>query len=258
MPANQYAAGALPTADRDASGLGVAALVVAGLALAADAALIAQPLPGREMSTTEYAILDAKDMIDEGSLSEGCLALEHALTGGPGGAPVGVDIATMAASCADHRIAEVFEEPPGRRGADLESLAESPLLDAPRRERVQAEIARLRALPRPGDATTPGASPIVNGRLPPEVIQRIVRQHFPQIRRCYERALATKPDLTGRVVTRFVIGRDGSVMTASDGGSDLGDSAVQACVIAVFQGLSFPQPDGGIVTVTYPIVFKSG
>ena len=51
----------------------------------------------------------------------------------------------------------------------------------------------------------------VSGRLPPEVIQRIVRQNFGRFRLCYENGLRNNPNLQGRVAVRFVIGRDGAV-----------------------------------------------
>ena len=98
----------------------------------------------------------------------------------------------------------------------------------------------------------------VNGRLPPEVIQRIVRQNFGRFRLCYENGLRTNPNLQGRVSAKFVIDRAGSVPTSSDGGSDLPDQAVVACVVRGFSSLSFPQPEGGVVTVVYPIIFAPG
>lgn len=98
----------------------------------------------------------------------------------------------------------------------------------------------------------------VSGRLPPEVIQRIVRQNFGRFRLCYEQGLAKNPNLEGRVQVRFVIGRDGSVSNVGNGGSDIPDSGVVSCVIRAYYGLSFPQPEGGIVTVVYPIMFSPG
>jgi hypothetical protein len=98
----------------------------------------------------------------------------------------------------------------------------------------------------------------VNGRLPPEVIQRIVRQNFGRFRLCYENGLRTNPNLQGRVAVKFVIDRSGAVSTASDGGSDLPDQGVVSCVVRGFGNLSFPQPEGGIVTVVYPIIFNPG
>ncbi|MEO8178135.1 MAG: AgmX/PglI C-terminal domain-containing protein [Deltaproteobacteria bacterium] len=98
----------------------------------------------------------------------------------------------------------------------------------------------------------------VSGRLPPEVIRRIVRQNYGRFRLCYEQGLGRNPNLEGRVTVRFVIGRDGAVSNVSNGGSDLPDSNVVGCVVKAFYGLSFPKPEGGIVTVSYPIMLQPG
>lgn len=100
--------------------------------------------------------------------------------------------------------------------------------------------------------------PQVGGLLAPEVIQRVVRQNFGRFRACYDSGLRTNPSLSGRVVTKFVIGRDGSVNVSQDGGSDIPDQAVVSCVVRSYQALSFPSPDNGVVTVSYPIMFSPG
>ncbi|WP_438006052.1 AgmX/PglI C-terminal domain-containing protein [Sorangium sp. So ce321] len=99
-------------------------------------------------------------------------------------------------------------------------------------------------------------TPSVSGRIPPEVIQRIVRQNFGRFRLCYENGLRNNPNLTGRVSVGFSIGRDGAVSSVQNGGSDLPDAGVVSCVVRSFYGLSFPPPDAGIVTVTYPLLFS--
>jgi hypothetical protein len=98
----------------------------------------------------------------------------------------------------------------------------------------------------------------VNGRLPPEVIQRIVRQNFGRFRLCYENGMRNNPNLQGRVTVKFVIDRSGAVGMTADGGSDLPDQGVVQCVVRGFGNLSFPQPEGGMVTVVYPIMFNPG
>ena len=96
----------------------------------------------------------------------------------------------------------------------------------------------------------------VSGRLPPETIQRVVRQNHSRFRLCYEKSLMTNPNLTGRVGVRFVIGSDGRVTHVADVGSDLPDPSVVSCVSHAFYDISFPKPEGGIVTVVYPIAFQ--
>jgi hypothetical protein len=98
----------------------------------------------------------------------------------------------------------------------------------------------------------------IQGRLPGEIVQRIVRQNYGRFRLCYEGGLRNNPSLQGRVEIRFVIGRDGAVSGVSNGRSDLPDPHVVQCVAQAYYGLSFPQPEGGIVTVVYPIVFSPG
>ncbi len=97
----------------------------------------------------------------------------------------------------------------------------------------------------------------VSGRLPPEIVQRIVRQNFGRFRRCYESALGPSSNLSGRVTIRFVIGRDGAVGAAHDAGSTLGNPRAIRCIENAFKALSFPVPEGGPVTVVYPILFGS-
>lgn len=93
----------------------------------------------------------------------------------------------------------------------------------------------------------------VAGRLAPEIIRRIVRQSYGRIRNCYERVLATNPTLGGKLIVKFVIGRDGKV-TRAEGTGDLTDEATKSCILSTFVSLTFPAPEGGVVTVSYPIV----
>jgi hypothetical protein len=94
------------------------------------------------------------------------------------------------------------------------------------------------------------------GRLPPEAIQRVVRQNAGRFRLCYQHGLEKQPALRGRVVTRFLIARDGTVSVAADDGSDIADASVAACVTRTFLALSFPEPAGGTVSVVYPFTFE--
>lgn len=117
-------------------------------------------------------------------------------------------------------------------------------------------ISQKTHVPRPPSVRPEGVTTV--GRLPSEVIQRIVRQNFGRYRFCYEQGLRGNPNLQGRVAVRFVIGRDGGVSQVQNGGSDMPDGNVVSCVVRSFYGLSFPAPENGIVTVNYPIMFQPG
>jgi Ca-activated chloride channel family protein len=98
-------------------------------------------------------------------------------------------------------------------------------------------------------------APSVSGRLPPEVVQRILRQSFGRFRRCYENGLRRDPTLAGRVSVHFIIQANGEVSAASNAGSSLADNGVVSCIVRGVQGLSFPAPEGGPATVTFPLTF---
>lgn len=98
--------------------------------------------------------------------------------------------------------------------------------------------------------------PIV-GRLPPEEIQKVVRADFGKLKTCYEQALATDPKLAGKLSVKFVIKTDGlpdKVEKAE--GTTITDEKMVQCALDVFKALKFPTPEGGIVTVVYPVEFS--
>lgn len=105
---------------------------------------------------------------------------------------------------------------------------------------------------------TPDGNTTVNGRLPAEIIQRVVHQNYGRFRLCYDSGLRTNPSLAGRVAVKFIIDRTGAVSMSADSGSDLPDRAVVSCVVRAFGNLSFPAPEGGIVTIAYPFRFTPG
>lgn len=98
-----------------------------------------------------------------------------------------------------------------------------------------------------------------SGRLSPQVIQQEVRRQFGHIRKCYEQGLLRNPHLTGTVAVRFLIGRDGktSEVASYEWQTNLPDAKATKCVVDAFRTVVFPAPEGGIVTVVYPIMFSS-
>lgn len=93
----------------------------------------------------------------------------------------------------------------------------------------------------------------VTGRLPPEVIQRIVRQQYGRFRQCAQQA---PPRAMLRVMAQFTIdeaghiGRDTTVTTEPE------EAAMNACITHRLAGVSFPQPEGGTVAVVYPLAIS--
>ena len=121
-----------------------------------------------------------------------------------------------------------------------------------------------------GDGNLPGnksegpqirtaGDPILVGALPASANDEVVRKHLAQFRYCYQRRLAQRPDMSGKVAITFTIAGDGSVSAASVSRSALSDPEVESCMVGRFLRLKFPAPNGGgIVRVTYPFIFSPG
>lgn len=91
----------------------------------------------------------------------------------------------------------------------------------------------------------------------PEAVQTVVRNHYGEFRRCYERLLAKHPTAEGRVQARFIIAPDGGVTHAciTREGTTLDHDAMANCMLEEFAKLRF-EPSKGKTTVVYPIMFS--
>lgn len=92
------------------------------------------------------------------------------------------------------------------------------------------------------------------GKLPEPIVPRIVRQHFQQLRYCYEQWLRDDNTAKGNVTVHFVIAASGAVVSA-EVTKKLHDS-VDQCVVERFLALEFPKPEQGTVDVTITLEFS--
>ncbi|MCP4196028.1 MAG: AgmX/PglI C-terminal domain-containing protein [Proteobacteria bacterium] len=101
-------------------------------------------------------------------------------------------------------------------------------------------------------------SAMVKGSLSKDIIRRIVHRHINEVKFCYERQLAKRPDLSGRVSIKFIISGTGAVQMSAVAVSTVGDPQVENCIAQAVRRWTFPQPEGGgIVIVTYPFMLTS-
>lgn len=111
-------------------------------------------------------------------------------------------------------------------------------------------------LPLPVPAPSAAVLPDGSGHLDPEVLRRVLRLHTATFRRCYEAGLAKDPKLEGRLTLSLVIDPSGAVTSAEDT-PPFADRAVAACVQRHAKTIVFPAPEGGSVSVVYPLVFAT-
>ena len=103
-----------------------------------------------------------------------------------------------------------------------------------------------------------GPARAAEGQLDKDLIRRVVRAHLPEIRHCYNQALALDPEARGSVVIDFTIGVEGKVTHTALAASDMKDAAVPTCMREAIGRWLFPKPEGGAVQVSYPFVLEPG
>ena len=103
-----------------------------------------------------------------------------------------------------------------------------------------------------------GDEPVILGALAKGRVAQVVQANLAGLEDCYEEGLAEDPELAGKVDIRFMIGQDGAVANAEVRDTTLGSDAVEQCLTERFLEFTFSAPSGGIVMVTYPLIFSPG
>ena len=96
------------------------------------------------------------------------------------------------------------------------------------------------------------------GGMDPDVIRRILLEHLPQFRYCYQKELdRATAAFNGVVKLDFIIGASGHVTKAGvETISSRLPGKVKGCVVNVLKGIKFPEPmGGGVVEVSQPMNF---
>ena len=98
---------------------------------------------------------------------------------------------------------------------------------------------------------------VVLGGMDPDVIRRILKEHIPQFRYCYQKELdKSKAPMSGVLKLNFVIGSSGHVSKAGVSAKSPLPVKLKGCVVNVLKGIKFPSPlGGGVAEVNQPINF---
>ena len=98
---------------------------------------------------------------------------------------------------------------------------------------------------------------VVLGGMDPDVIRRILKEHIPQFRYCYQKELdRVKNPMSGVLKLNFIIGSSGHVTKAGVSARTALPIRLKGCVVNVLKGIKFPASlGGGISEVNQPINF---
>jgi len=111
------------------------------------------------------------------------------------------------------------------------------------------------------DSAGPGADPTLVFAADRDGIRGAVDESTEAIRDCYSSWLRTQPNLSGKLTVQFSLVSDPSdpdfaqVRNVELQDSELGHVFMEGCVASLFEDLQFEAPEGGELTVRYPLVF---
>jgi len=86
-------------------------------------------------------------------------------------------------------------------------------------------------------------------------VTKVINVSRAAIKRCYDKALISNPQLKGKMSVKIVINQQGRVDKTEIVDDTLHDAEVAKCVKGVIGRLRFPKPAEGTATVTFPFAF---
>ncbi|MDF1562009.1 MAG: AgmX/PglI C-terminal domain-containing protein, partial [Deltaproteobacteria bacterium] len=113
------------------------------------------------------------------------------------------------------------------------------------RGKVRGSVSSVRALAK------------VTGQLSREEVLQVINSKMGVIQGCYEKALTKHPTLSGKITFEWTVRTSGSVGSAREKSSTMGNAQVSQCILRVIRGMKFPKPRGGEVVIAYPFMFRS-
>lgn len=91
-----------------------------------------------------------------------------------------------------------------------------------------------------------------------EKARKVIKQHMKEIKACYEKQLASDPDLEGRIEVRFAVNEQGIVVNAKVEKDTVKNKALSDCIVNAMKHWTFHSHHAGLIQLTYPFVFTPG
>jgi len=105
----------------------------------------------------------------------------------------------------------------------------------------------------PDDAGAADVAP--HGGLAAAQVRQVVMSNQGHLRACYDKMLATEPDLRGMIVVSWRVDVDGHVMASKIVRSSMGSPDVEACVLSEMGHWEFPSSNAPTYIAEYPFKF---
>lgn len=94
-----------------------------------------------------------------------------------------------------------------------------------------------------------------SGNIDQDAVRRAIEKYMSKIRYCYEKALLSKPSMSGGLRMEWKVNPGGRASGIKVIQSSLNDGNLHGCVSNVISTIPFPNPKGGPANVAYPFNF---
>jgi hypothetical protein len=102
-------------------------------------------------------------------------------------------------------------------------------------------------------APPPAPKPVAKISL--AAVETFVRSRSPEVKACYDAALARNPRLGGTIVWSWTIAENGRLLKSRVNKTTISDPVLTSCLDKKVRSWNFPKPVNGAITITFPFKF---
>lgn len=153
--------------------------------------------------------------------------------------------------------APVKKEAPKAKPAAEKTEKAAPVAEKPAPKAAPAERKPIEREAKPAEEKQDNAvkrSPL-EANIDSAGVTKVINVSRAAIKRCYDKALMSNPQLKGKMSVKIVINEKGRVDSTEIVDDSLRNAEVAKCVRGVIGRLRFPKPADGKATVTFPFAF---
>ncbi|MBP5590332.1 AgmX/PglI C-terminal domain-containing protein [bacterium] len=153
---------------------------------------------------------------------------------------------------------EVRKAKPAAEKSEMPEKVEKPApveKETPKAQPVEKKPVERDEKPVPGSPAPALSREPVSSNIDSAGVTKVINVSRAAIKRCYDKALMSNPQLKGKLSVKIVINQQGRVDSTEIVDDSLHDAEVSKCVRGVIGRLRFPKPADGTATVTFPFAF---
>lgn len=97
--------------------------------------------------------------------------------------------------------------------------------------------------------------PTIDGKNAKTEISQTIAKYMGHMQNCYDQELQAKPNISGKMIAKFTIGKEGKVTKSQIQSSTMNDAQTETCIAYMVSKIPFGVPGPGSIEVSYPLAF---